>query len=88
MKFKITSAYCYLDDVGIVKMFMIHGLPFTFEDEGFDPTDADVVAEANTNPHVTMRYMYKWSDYLIEEECHPILFGMTDMIENYQDVPD
>lgn len=88
MKYTVDNAYCYLDDIGIVKMFMIGGLPFTFEDEGFDPTDADVVAEANTNPHLTMRQMYRWSDYLISEECHPIVFDMSDLISNYQDVPD
>ncbi len=88
MKFKVTNEYCYLDTCGIVKMFMIGGLPFTFEDEGFDPTDADIVAQANTNPHITMEQLYKWSDYLIMEECHPILFEMSHLIENYQDVPD
>ena len=49
-------------------MFMIGGLPFTFEDEGFDPTDADIVAQANTNPHITMEQLYQWSDYLIMED--------------------
>lgn len=88
MKFKITNAFCYIDTCGIVKVYMINGLPFTFDDEGFDSTDADIVAEANTNPHITMENLYKWSDYLIEEEMHPILFEMSELIENYQDVPD
>lgn len=88
MKFKITNAFCYIDTCGIVKVHMINGLPFTFDDEGFDSTDADIVAEANTNPHITMENLYKWSDYLIEEEMHPILFEMSELIENYQDVPD
>ena len=88
MKLKVTNAYCFLEDVGIVKAFMIAGIPFTFEDEGFDPTDADVIAAANCNPKITMEDLYRWSNYLILEEAHPVLFNMEDLIGNYQDVPD
>ena len=88
MKFKVTKAYCYLDTCGIVKVFCIGGLPFTFEDDGFDPEDPYVIAEATRNPKLNMEDLYRWSSYLIEEECHPILFDMTELIENYQDVPD
>ena len=88
MKFKVTDAFCYLDTCGIVRIYMIGGLPFTFDDEGFDVTDPDVVAAANCNPHFKMEDLYRWSSYLIEEKCHPILFDMSELIENYQDVPD
>ena len=89
MKYKVTNAYCYLDSCDcIVNVFMINGLPFTFEDEGFDPHDGDIIAEANTNPHIKMNDLYRWSDYLISEEMHPILYEMSELIENYHDVPD
>ena len=63
MKFNVTNAYCMLEGTGIVKMYMISGLPFTFDDDG-------------------------WSSYLIMEECHPIVFNMEEVIQNYHDVPD
>ena len=88
MKFKITNEFCYLDTCGLVKVFLIGGLPFTFEDEGFDHEDPYIIAEAQLNPRLAMEDLYRWSSYLIEEECHPILFDMTECISNYQDVPD
>jgi len=67
---------------------MIGGMPFTFDDEGFDPEDSKIIEEASMSRTITMDDLYRWSSYLIEEECHPILFDMSDIVENYQDVPD
>lgn len=88
MKFNVTEQYCYLDTCGIVKMFLISGLPFTFEDEGFDPEDPKIIIQAENNPKITMEDLYRWSSYLIMEECHPIVFNMEEYIDNFQDVPD
>ena len=88
MKLRITSKFCHLKDVGIVKLFMIAGMPFTFEDEGFNPEDPIVLSEAAITPEFSMEDIYRWSDYLISEECHPLLFDMEELIENYQDVPE
>ena len=88
MKVRITSKFCHLKNVGIVKLFFISGVPFTFEEEGFDPEDPIIVAEAAVTPEFSMDDIFRWSDYLIAEECHPLLFDMEDYVENYQDVPD
>ena len=69
-------------------MFLISGLPFTFEDEGFDPEDPKIIIQAENNPKITMEDLYRWSSYLIMEECHPIVFNMEEYIDNFQDVPD
>ena len=88
MKFNVTNAYCMLEGTGILKMYMISGLPFTFDDEGFDPEDPEVIISAQNNPIFTMEDLYRWSSYLILEECHPIVFNMEEVIQNYHDVPD
>ena len=31
-------------------MYMIEGTPFTFEEDGFDYTDPEIIAEAMLNP--------------------------------------
>lgn len=88
MKLKVTSRYCNVQNVGICLVWMIGGMPFTFDDEGFDPEDSKIIEEASMSRTITMDDLYRWSSYLIEEECHPILFDMSDIVENYQDVPD
>ena len=32
--------------------------------------------------------LYHWSEYLIMEECHPLIFDMEYMTENYEEIPD
>lgn len=88
MKLKVTSRYCNVQNVGICLIWMIGGMPFTFDDEGFDPEDSKIIEEASMSRTITMDDLYRWSSYLIEEQCHPILFDMSDCVENYQDVPD
>ena len=69
MKFNVTEQYCYLDSCGIVKMFLISGLPFTFEDEGFDPNDPQVIIQAENNPKITMEDLYRWSSFPERASC-------------------
>jgi hypothetical protein len=92
MKLRITAEYCILDYMdgheGIVLLHMINCIPFTFDDEGFDTTDEEIITKAVNNPKLTIEDLYRWSSYLIEEECHPIMFEMGESIENYQDVPN
>ena len=32
--------------------------------------------------------LYQWSEYLIMEECHPLIFDMEYMTENYDTIPE
>jgi len=88
-KIRITHNYCYLDDCGIVNMWYIMGLPFTFEElpESIQQLP-EVKLDADTSKKWTMEEIYKISDYLIAEECHPILFDLSWMIENYAECPE
>lgn len=76
MKYTITSNYCFLDN-DIVEIFFINGVPFTFdeisEQELQDPLTR---VDALSNESYTQEELYKFSGYLIDEECHPLLFEL------------
>tara|TARA_B100001057_G_C22440030_1_gene790817 strand:- start:84 stop:368 length:285 start_codon:yes stop_codon:yes gene_type:complete len=92
-KIRITHNYCYLKvnstDKKIVQMWKIMGIPFTFDElpELVQELE-DVKLDADTTMEYTMEDLFRASDYLIAEACHPVLFDMSDMIENYEEVPD
>ena len=83
--YKITSSYCYHNGE-IVDMFFINGIPFTFDDiPVIMQDDPYIQMEANNNYSYTTEEMYKWSSYLIDEECHPLLFEME--LANPEEMP-
>ena len=88
MKGRITRNYCYLNDK-VVDMWYIQGIPFTFEELPQAMAELDEVEEeAADATGYTMDDMYKWADYLIAEQCHPLLFTIEEFIENYEEVPE
>jgi hypothetical protein len=92
-KVRITHSYCYLElangQTVIVDMWFLLGIPFTFDELPASVQELeDVKLDADTGRRYTMAEIYRWSDYLIAEECHPILFDLTEMIENYEEVPE
>jgi hypothetical protein len=83
--YRITSQYCYHTGE-IVDMFFINGVPFTFDDLPDHLIDDPYVRlEAEDNYNYTIDDMYRWSNYLIDEECHPLLFELN--IENPEELP-
>jgi hypothetical protein len=67
-------------------MFFINGIPFTFDDIPLImQQDPYVQIEAENNYGYTSEDMYRWSNYLIDEECHPLLFDLQ--IENPEELP-
>tara|TARA_B100001113_G_scaffold263791_1_gene218698 strand:+ start:559 stop:825 length:267 start_codon:yes stop_codon:yes gene_type:complete len=88
MKGRITRKYCYLNGK-IVDMWYIQGIPFTFEELPQAMAELDEIEnEAALATGYDMDDMYKWSDYLIAEQCHPLLFTVEEFIENYEEVPE
>ncbi len=85
MKYKISSNYCYHEGV-IVDMYFIQGIPFTFDDI---PTvmqdDPYIQVEAENNLDYTAEDLFCWSNYLIMEECHPLMFELD--LENPEELP-
>jgi|TARA_B100000085_G_C18366427_1_gene440470 hypothetical protein len=87
-KYRITSKYCWFENASfVVKMYFINNIPFTFDElpDGH-LYDKDVTTEANENMSYDYEDLYKLSDYLISEQCHPCLFPMD--LENPEDMPD
>lgn len=85
MKYKITNNYCFHDGI-IVDMYFIQGIPFTFDDVPvIHQDDPYVNIEAESNPYYTAEDLYKWSNYLIMEECHPLMFELE--LENPEALP-
>jgi hypothetical protein len=67
-------------------MFFINGIPFTFDEiTQMQKDDPYVQVEASNNITYTVDDMYRWSNYLIMEEAHPILFEME--LANPEEMP-
>lgn len=67
-------------------MYFINGIPFTFDDiSTMMQDDPYVQIEAESNYYYSPDEMYKWSNYLIMEECHPLLFELD--LENPEELP-
>tara|TARA_B100000029_G_scaffold415587_1_gene419469 strand:- start:690 stop:956 length:267 start_codon:yes stop_codon:yes gene_type:complete len=86
MKVRITHNYCYLNEE-IVDMWYIQGIPFTFEELPVAVQQLEEVGlDAEKNQSYTLQDMYRLSGYLVEEECHPILYDLSDWVENFHEV--
>jgi hypothetical protein len=67
-------------------MYFINGIPFTFDDIPLImQQDPYIQIEAENNYEYTSEDMYRWSNYLVDEECHPLLFELQ--IENPEEMP-
>ena len=89
MKIRVTCNYAIIEEVGIVKLYKICGIPYTFDElPKIIQDDPEVQLDAATTTSYTLEDLYRMSYYLIAEECHPLLFPMEDMIENFEEVPD
>lgn len=83
--YQITSAYCYHNGE-IVDMYFVNGIPFTFDDIPLIMQDDPYVqCEANGHYTYTSDDLYRWSSYLIDEMCHPLLFEME--LANPEEMP-
>jgi hypothetical protein len=59
-------------------MFFINEMPFAMDPlEDIEKQDKWILSECAINPEYTLDDMLKWSDYLISEECHPVLFELN-----------
>ena len=73
MKYKITRKYVFLDKEPVLMYFIEH-MPFQFDSlDRIDKEDIWVLSEAATNEEYTLTDVINSSDYLLQEECHPVL---------------
>ena len=88
MSCKITQSYCWYNNATmLVKMYFIQGIPFAFDEVQEElQTNKEIIREADKNKLYDPDELYLKSLYLVDEECHPLLFPID--IENPQDMPD
>ena len=85
-RYTISRKHVFVDNVPVL-MYYVESMPFAFdvlEDE--QKNDKWILAEAALNEEYTMEDIFKYSDYLIAEECHPVLFDL-DLV-NPEVMPD
>ena len=86
MKYHLDIKYCWFKNTQLVLMYYINGIPYTFDDVDdsfyFNP---EIIDWANENTRYDLDDLYKWSDYLVMEECHPLIFDLE--LENPELLP-
>jgi hypothetical protein len=87
MKYKIDAAYCwYNKGTQIVLMYFINHIPFTFDElPDCAMQDLEVIHLADQQLRYDPEDLYRASFYLIDEECHPMLFDVE--LENPEMLP-
>ena len=87
MKYRIDARYVWYNKGSqLVLMYFIQNLPFTFDDVPdsyiYDP---EILELADNERRFEPEDLYKSSFYLIDEECHPMLFEVE--LENPEMMP-
>ena len=87
MKYRIDARYVwYNEGKQIVLMYFISGVPFTFDDLPDESIfDEELIKIADKERRYEVDDLYKTSSYLIEEQCHPLLFELD--LENPEMLP-
>jgi len=87
MKYRIDTAYCWYNrGTQIVLMYFINHIPFTFDElPDCAMQDLEVIHLADQQLRYDPEDLYRTSFYLIDEECHPMLFEVK--LENPEMLP-
>ena len=73
MKYRITRKYVFLDKEPVLMYFIEH-MPFQFDSlDRIEKEDIWVLSEAASNEEYTIKDVIISSDYLLQEECHPVV---------------
>ena len=94
MAYHIDTTYCWYSDWAnnekrIVLMYYINGIPFTYDEledveEGIEWLPAIKMIADNETKYNT-EDLYNFHAYLMEEECHPLVFDLE--LENPEKLP-
>jgi hypothetical protein len=85
-KYTISRRHVFVDNEPVL-MYYIESIPFAFDIlEREEKEDKWILSEAALNQEYTLEDIFRYSDYLIAEECHPVLFEL-DLI-NPEVLPD
>tara|TARA_B100001989_G_C24264667_1_gene328654 strand:+ start:157 stop:435 length:279 start_codon:yes stop_codon:yes gene_type:complete len=74
--YRVDVKHCWMDGVP-VKMYFIENLPFTYDSlSRSQKEDQWILFECALNEEFTSEQLLKNSEYLLEEEMHPLLFNI------------
>jgi hypothetical protein len=87
MEYRIDAKYVwYNKGTQIVLMYFINQVPFTFDELPDDSiTDLELIKLADGERRFDAEDLYLSSQYLILEECHPLMFEVE--LENPEMLP-
>ena len=72
----ISRKYAFVDNEPVL-MYYINEIPFSFDTlEREQKQDKWILAEAAINDEYTLDDILRYSEYLIAEECHPVLYEL------------
>lgn len=79
MKYTLSQSYCfYMGEV--VRMYFIQGIPYTFDELPQIVQDHPAVqTEALQHRDYDDEDMYLYSNYLVTEQAHPLMFELELM---------
>lgn len=85
-KYTISRKHCFVDNEPVL-MYFVENVPFAFDVlEREQKEDKWILSEAALNQEYTLEDIFRYSDYLIAEECHPVLFELE--LVNPEVLPD
>jgi len=87
MKYRIDTAYVwYNKGTMIVLMYFINHVPFTFDElPDCAMQDLEIIHLADNERRYEPEDLYRTSFYLIDEQCHPLMFEVE--LENPEMLP-
>ena len=70
-----------------VLMYFIENMAFAFDVlDKIDKQDKWILAEAAINEEYSLKDVIRSSEYLLQEECHPVIFELE--LENPELIPE
>ena len=85
-KYHVDKRHVFVDNQPVL-MYFIQEIPFAMDELTLQQKqDKWILSEASINPEYTLQDIFRWSDYLIAEECHPVIFDLD--IVNPEVLPD
>jgi hypothetical protein len=80
MKYHIETTYGWFDapeGLKLVLLYLIQGVPFTFDELPVTARENQEIRQvADEHPFWTLEQLYRASAYLLNEECHPLMFEL------------
>ena len=76
MKYTITRKHVFLDKEPVL-MYFIENMAFCFDVlERNEKQDKWILSECAINQEFTLKDVINSSEYLLQEECHPVIFEL------------